>query len=105
MLLAVLIVGDVGKGAQRWLDLGFIRFQPSELMKIAVPMMIARYLSEHQLPPRLWHLTLAMALILVPTAMIAKQPDLGTSLLVAGAGIAVLFLAGMPLAHHCRVSH
>jgi len=95
MLIAVLIFGHVGKGAQRWLDLGFFRFQPSELMKLAVPMMVAWFLSEARLPPNWQRLLLATLLIIVPVLMIAKQPDLGTSLLVASAGIFVLFLAGV----------
>jgi len=95
MLIAVLIFGHIGKGAQRWLDLGFFRFQPSELMKLAVPMMIAWFLSEARLPPDWRRLLMASLLIIAPVLMIAKQPDLGTSLLVASAGIFVLFLAGV----------
>lgn len=95
MLIAVLWVGDSGKGAQRWLNLGFFRFQPSELVKIAVPMMIAWLLAEKALPPRWSRLAVAGVLILLPVLLIAKQPDLGTSLLVASAGIFVLFLAGL----------
>jgi rod shape determining protein RodA len=95
MLLAVLLVGQVGKGAQRWLDLGFFRFQPSELVKLAVPMMVAWFLAEKALPPRWSRLTAAGLMILIPVVLIARQPDLGTSLLVASAGIFVLFLAGL----------
>ncbi|MCB1754837.1 MAG: rod shape-determining protein RodA [Gammaproteobacteria bacterium] len=95
MLLAVLLVGDIGKGAQRWLDLGIVRFQPSELMKIAVPMMVARFVSEYPLPPTLQRVLVAGVIVTVPAALIMQQPDLGTALLVAGAGLAVLFLAGM----------
>ncbi|VAX11450.1 Rod shape-determining protein RodA [hydrothermal vent metagenome] len=95
MLIAVLVVGQAGKGAQRWLDLGLFRFQPSELTKVAVPMMIAWFLSEGSLPPGWKRLLIATTLIVVPVLMIAKQPDLGTSLLVASAGIFVLFLAGV----------
>ncbi len=95
MLIAVLLFGHTGKGAQRWLDLGFMRFQPAELAKTAVPMMIAWFFSEHPLPPTLKRLTIASALIVAPVLLIAKQPDLGTSLLVASAGLFVLFLAGM----------
>ncbi|MES9900637.1 MAG: rod shape-determining protein RodA [Sedimenticola sp.] len=94
LLIAVLVAGDKGKGAQRWLDIGF-RFQPSELVKVAVPMMIAWFLAEKSLPPRWSRLLVAATLILVPVLLIARQPDLGTSLLVAGAGIFVLFLAGL----------
>ncbi|MCB1773223.1 MAG: rod shape-determining protein RodA [Gammaproteobacteria bacterium] len=95
MLIAVLVFGQVGKGAQRWLDLGVLRFQPSELVKLAVPLMIAWYLAEKRLPPSLQRLAVAAALTAVPVLLIAKQPDLGTSLLVASAGIFVLFLAGI----------
>jgi len=95
MLVAVLVFGQVGKGAQRWLDLGIVRFQPSEMVKLAVPLMIAWYLAEKRLPPGLQRLTMAAAMIAVPVLLIAKQPDLGTSLLVASAGVFVLFLAGI----------
>lgn len=95
MLLAVLIIGEVGKGAQRWLNLGFFRFQPSELVKMAVPMMVAWFLAEKSLPPKWSRLAVAAVMILVPVLLIARQPDLGTSLLVASAGIFVLFLAGL----------
>ena len=95
MLIAVLVFGEVGKGAQRWLDLGVIRFQPSEMVKLAVPLMIAWYLAEKRLPPTWQRLGVAAVMIIVPVLLIAKQPDLGTSLLVASAGIFVLFLAGI----------
>jgi rod shape determining protein RodA len=95
LLVAVLIAGEIGKGAQRWLDLGIVRFQPSEIMKVAVPLMVAGYLSDRHLPIRGRDLLLTGLLILLPTALIAKQPDLGTSLLVASAGVFVLFLAGL----------
>jgi rod shape determining protein RodA len=95
MLVGVLLFGEVGKGAQRWLNLGFIRFQPSEMVKLAVPLMIAWYLADKKLPPNWRHLLIAAALIVTPVLMIAKQPDLGTSLLVASAGIFALFLAGI----------
>ena len=95
MLIAVLVFSEVGKGAQRWLDLGVIRFQPSEMVKLAVPLMIAWYLAEKRLPPTWQRLGVAALMIIVPVLLIAKQPDLGTSLLVASAGIFVLFLAGI----------
>ncbi len=95
LLIAVLVFGEVGKGAQRWLDLGLFRFQPSEIMKIAVPMMVAWYLCEAAIPPRLGRLLIAVTLMIVPTLLIAKQPDLGTALLIASAGCFVLFLAGL----------
>ncbi len=95
LLVLVLVMGDVGKGAQRWLDLGFIRFQPSEMMKLVTPMMIAWYFSEKPLPPSWRTLIIAVVLILVPTFLIAKQPDLGTALLIFAAGFFVLFLGGL----------
>ncbi len=95
LLLTVLLVGQIGKGAQRWLDLGLFRFQPSEMIKITTPMMIAWYLSGYTLPPKPMQLFRAAVLIVIPTLLIAKQPDLGTSLLVASSGAAVLFFAGL----------
>jgi len=95
MLIAVLFAGDVGKGAQRWLDLGVVRFQPSEILKLMMPMMLAWYLSEARLPPDWKHLSIASLLIVIPTLLIAKQPDLGTALLIASSGFFVLFLAGI----------
>ncbi len=95
LLVAVLAVGDVGKGAQRWLDLGVVRFQPSEMMKLATPMMIAWFFSDRSLPPTYRSLLVAAVLILVPTLLIAKQPDLGTALLIFAAGFFVVFLAGL----------
>lgn len=94
LLVLVLTKGDVGQGAQRWLNVG-IRFQPSEAMKLAVPMMTAWFLHDRQIPPRLGHLSIIAVLIAVPTFLIAKQPDLGTALLIAASGIIVIVLAGM----------
>ena len=94
MLLATWGLG-VGRGAQRWLDFGLIRFQPSELMKLAVPMMVAWYLHPRVLPPS-WKATGAtLGILLIPTLLIARQPDLGTSLLVAASGMFTLYLAGL----------
>ena len=95
LLLAVLWFGETGKGAQRWLDLGLFRFQPSEMMKLAVPMMVAWFLSDHSLPPSLKRLAAACLIIIIPTLLIAKQPDLGTALLIASAGVFVLIFAGI----------
>jgi rod shape determining protein RodA len=95
LLIAVLVFGEVGKGARRWLDLGILRFQPSEVVKLAVPLMIAWYLAEKRLPPSWQRLTVAALMIVVPVVLIAKQPDLGTAVLVASAGVFVLFLAGI----------
>jgi|TARA_B110000238_G_scaffold191289_1_gene225367 rod shape determining protein RodA len=94
MLIAVLIFGHVGKGAQRWLDLGFTKFQPSEIMKLIVPIMIAWFISQYDLPAKVSNIIIAFILVLIPTLLIAKQPDLGTSLLIASSGVFVLFLAG-----------
>ena len=94
-LVAVLVVGDVGKGAQRWLDLGVIRFQPSEMMKLATPMMLAWYLADKPLPPTFRIALIACVLVIVPTLLIAEQPDLGTSILIAASGFFVLFLGGL----------
>jgi len=96
LLILVLVYGEVGQGARRWLDLG-IRFQPSEIMKLAVPMMAAWFLHARQLPPRFLDIVIIGALIVVPTTLIAIQPDLGTSLLIAMAGILVIVLAGLSL--------
>ena len=94
-LLAVLIGGEISGGAQRWLNLYVVRFQPSEVMKLAVPMMVAWYLADTRLPPNGWQLLASVTLIAVPMLMIAKQPDLGTALLIASSGIFVVFLAGL----------
>ena len=94
LLLMVFFAGEVGKGAQRWLKIG-VRFQPSEIMKLATPLMLAWYLSERPLPPGFRSLMIAAGLVLVPTLMIAMQPDLGTALLVAAAGFFVVFFAGI----------
>jgi rod shape determining protein RodA len=96
LLVLVLVSGEVGQGARRWLDLG-IRFQPSEIMKLAVPMMTAWYLHNRRLPPRAGQLLLIAVLIAVPTLLIARQPDLGTALLIAASGIIVIVLAGLPI--------
>ncbi|XKH58954.1 rod shape-determining protein RodA [Halomonas sediminis] len=96
MLVAVELFGDVGMGAKRWLVIpGVMRFQPSEMMKLAVPLMVAAYLSRRQLPPRLRDLVVCAVLIAVPVVLIATQPDLGTSLLVTSAAVIVIVLAGL----------
>lgn len=94
LLIAVLVFGDTSKGAQRWLDLKLFRFQPAEIMKLAGPMMVAWYLKDRPLPPAMGQITLAGLLVIVPAALIAKQPDLGTALLVVCAGVFVLLWAG-----------
>jgi rod shape determining protein RodA len=95
LLFGVLFVGEVSKGAQRWLDIGIIRFQPSELLKIAVPLMVARYVGKNALPPSFKTITVSLIMVVVPTILIAKQPDLGTAILIAASGIFVIFLAGI----------
>ncbi len=95
LLLVVMFVGYSGKGAQRWLDLGFMRFQPSELLKIFLPMTVAWYFSEKPMPPTLMQIFVALIIIVIPSALVLRQPDLGTALLIAFGGICVIFLAGV----------
>jgi len=98
LLVLVLIMGEIGKGAQRWLDVGILRFQPSEIMKLAVPMMAAWYLHERPLPPTLREsMFVILVIALLPAVLIARQPDLGTALLIAASGILVILLAGMSI--------
>ncbi len=96
LLILVLTTGEVGQGARRWLDLG-IRFQPSEVMKLAVPMMLAWHLHDRTIPPRAVELLALAAMIIVPTVLIARQPDLGTAVLIAASGVIVIILAGLPI--------
>jgi rod shape determining protein RodA len=96
LLIAVALFGDVSKGARRWLNLGFMRLQPSEMMKIATPLMLAWYFQQHESLVRLRDYIIATLIVLVPTALIARQPDLGTGILVFAAGFYVIFLAGLP---------
>lgn len=96
LLVLVLLVGVKVKGSQRWLEIpGIIRFQPSELMKIAVPMMVAWYFHDRPLPPSFKDVLVALAIVAIPAGCIILQPDLGTGILVAGAGLAVVVLAGL----------
>ena len=95
LLVVVAVAGDIGKGAQRWLDLGVVRFQPSEILKLAVPMMCAWYLHQRALPPSVRDILVVILVIALPVGLIAEQPDLGTALLVAAAGVIVLLLAGL----------
>jgi rod shape determining protein RodA len=97
LLIVVDVTGHIGKGAQRWLDVGFIRFQPSEIMKLAVPMVCAWYMHERPLPPTFKDLIIMGVLIGIPTAMIVTQPDLGTALLIAASGLIVLLLGGLQI--------
>ncbi len=98
LLGLVLITGDVGKGAQRWLNIG-VRFQPSEIMKIGLPMMLAWLLHERPLPPSFGMIAAALGLTLIPVAMIALQPDLGTAILITLTGATVVFLCGIGVAY------
>jgi rod shape determining protein RodA len=96
LLILVLLVGVSVKGSQRWIDFpGLPRFQPSEIMKLAVPMMVAWYFHDRPLPPRFRDLCVALVIIAVPAGCIIVQPDLGTGILVAGAGLAVVLLGGL----------
>ena len=93
-LLVMVLVFGTGRGAQRWLDLGLFRFQPSELMKLAVPLTVATILSRKSLPPSLPVIIIAIFLVVIPSVLIFRQPDLGTAILVASSGLFVLFFAG-----------
>jgi len=95
LLIAVALFGDVSKGARRWLNLGFMRIQPSEIMKIAMPMMLAWYFQKHETALRLREYLAAALILLLPVILIAKQPDLGTAILVLAAGCYVIFFAGL----------
>jgi rod shape determining protein RodA len=95
LLVAVMVAGVGAKGAQRWLSIGGFRFQPSEIMKLVLPLTVAWYLADRSLPPRFFPVLVALALVLVPAALILQQPDLGTALLIAASGLFVLFVAGM----------
>ncbi|MDB4522058.1 rod shape-determining protein RodA [Gammaproteobacteria bacterium] len=95
LLLIVLGAGVIGKGAQRWIDLGFVRFQPAEMMKLAVPMMVAWVMVKKPLPATLPTVILGFVVVVIPAALVIKQPDLGTAILIAASGIVVIFFAGM----------
>lgn len=95
MLVIVLGAGVVGKGAQRWLDLGFVRFQPAEMMKLAVPMMVAWVMVRKPLPVTLPTVIIGFIVVVIPVFLVIKQPDLGTAILIAGSGLVVIFFAGM----------
>jgi rod shape determining protein RodA len=97
MLLIVMVAGEMGGGAQRWLNLGIVSVQPSEFMKLAVPMMVAWFLHDRPLPPKFGQLFVALLVIMVPALLIARQPDLGTALLIVAAGGLTILLAGISL--------
>ena len=94
LLILVLVIGETRNGATRWLNIG-ISFQPSELMKIAMPLMIARYISSGALPPTVFSVGVSITIVLVPSYLIMEQPDLGTSILIAFSGLVVIFLSGL----------
>jgi rod shape determining protein RodA len=95
MLVAVMFFGVGAKGAQRWLAIGGFRFQPSEILKLVVPLAVSWFLAERILPPRFPHVFLSLVILGLPAALILQQPDLGTALLVASSGMFVLFMAGI----------
>lgn len=95
LLVGVMFAGVGAKGAQRWLDLGGFRFQPSEIMKLALPLAVSWFLADRILPPRFVHILGALAIVGVPALLILQQPDLGTALLVSASGLFVLFMAGI----------
>jgi rod shape determining protein RodA len=97
LLLVVEVTGVIGKGAQRWLNLGFMRFQPSEIMKLGVPMLAAWYLHDRPLPPD-WRSLLAVAIIiLLPVGLVAIEPDLGTAALIGASGVLMVLMAGLSM--------
>src|SRR5260221_11181668 len=102
LLLAVAIAGDVANGARRWLHVGVTRFQPAEVMKLALPLMLAWYFHRNESTLRLRHFAVAALLLVVPVAFIVRQPDLGTAALVAATGFGVIFFAG--LSWRCRIA-
>ena len=94
LLILVLVIGETRNGATRWLNIG-ISFQPSELMKIAMPLMIARYIANGALPPTVFSVGVSITIVLVPSVLIMLEPDLGTSILIAFSGLVVIFLSGL----------
>lgn len=96
LLLAVALFGDISKGARRWLNLGFMRIQPSEIMKIAMPLMLAWFFQRHATHLSWREYGVAALILGIPVFLIARQPDLGTAILVLAAGFYVIFLAGLP---------
>lgn len=95
LLLGVLFFGQIRGGARRWFDLGLLHLQPSEIMKLALPLMLAQFLSKRKLPPSLLTLLASFAILAIPVLLTIKQPDLGTALIIACSGLCVIFLAGM----------
>ena len=99
ILVLVLVAGYVGKGAQRWLDLGVFRFQPSELMKLGVPMAVAWLLTRRAMPPRFLDVLGVLLIIALPSLLVVVQPDLGTAIMLTVSGLLVLFLGGIRWQH------
>ena len=95
LLIGVALFGDVSHGARRWLNLGITKIQPSEMMRIAMPMMLAWFFAKREASPRMTDFAIAGLLLVVPVGLIVKQPDLGTALLISASGFYVLFLAGL----------
>ncbi|WP_423823370.1 rod shape-determining protein RodA [Salinisphaera sp. SPP-AMP-43] len=95
LLVAVLVLGDAAMGAKRWLDLGVVRFQPSEICKLVVPLTVAAFFHQRPLPPRIGDVVLAGVIMAVPVALVVQQPDLGTALLIIAGGGFALFFAGL----------
>jgi rod shape determining protein RodA len=95
LLVGVAVEGEIGKGAQRWLDLGIVRFQPSEFAKLAVPLMVAWLVHDRPLPPSFGQLLVMLIVVFIPAGLIYEQPDLGTALLVVSAGGLAILLAGI----------
>lgn len=97
LLIAVLLIGHTERGAERWLGFGGFRFQPSEIMKLAMPLMLSWYVSRKVLPPNFWTFLVSGFLLIIPVALILKQPDLGTAIMIAVSGASVILLAGLRL--------
>lgn len=95
LLVLVELFGDISKGAQRWLNLGVVRIQPSEIFKVVMPLMVATFLSKGSLPPKILNTIIAFVIVGMPTVLILMQPDLGTASLVAVAGFIAIFIAGL----------
>jgi rod shape determining protein RodA len=99
LLIAVLFLGDSAKGAQRWLQIGSFRFQPSEIMKLILPMVVAWYFSTRPSPPRFVHILVGLIIVGIPAVLVARQPDLGTAILVSVSGVFIIFFAGLSLTY------
>ena len=95
LLVGVALFGEINNGARRWLDIGVTRIQPSELMKVALPLMMAWYFDKHEITLRIRDYVGATLLLMLPVFLILRQPDLGTAMLITASGFYVLFLAGL----------